>query len=64
MLEQLFGSKSRVKILRVFFNNPEESFFVRELTRLTKTHLNSIRRELKNLYKLGILKMKKVRGKK
>jgi len=55
MLEQLFGSKTRVMLLRLFLNNPEQSFFVRELTRNLDVHLNSIRRELSNLEKLGII---------
>lgn len=49
MLEYLFGSKTRLKLLRVFFDNPEKKFFVRELTRLVGAQINSIRRELKHL---------------
>ena len=55
MLEQLFGSKTRVKLIRVFLDNPEKKFFVRELTRLTDTLINSIRRELDNLVDLKIV---------
>ncbi|MEI6288022.1 MAG: hypothetical protein WCP18_00345 [bacterium] len=56
MLEQLFGSKTRVLLLRLFLNNPEKFFYVRELERRLETHLNSIRRELNNLEKIGIIK--------
>lgn len=55
MLEQLFGSKTRVLLLRLFLNNPESFFFVRELTRNLGLHLNSIRRELNNLESIGII---------
>jgi len=55
MLEQLFGSKTRVMLLRLFLNNPEKFYFVRELTRSLETHLNSIRRELSNLESIGII---------
>lgn len=55
MLEQLFGSKTRVSLLRMFLNNPDKFFFVRELTRNLETHLNSIRRELNNLENIGII---------
>lgn len=55
MLEHLFGSKTRVQLLRTFLNSPEKFFFVRELTRLLGIHLNAIRRELENLEKLGII---------
>ncbi|MEK7168005.1 MAG: hypothetical protein AAB791_03325 [Patescibacteria group bacterium] len=55
MLEHLFGSKTRVLLLRLFLNNPEKFFFVRELTRSLGLQLNSIRRELANLERIGIL---------
>ena len=55
MLEQLFGSRTRVKILRLFFANPEEDYFVREITRRIGEQINSVRRELSNLEKIGIL---------
>lgn len=55
MLEQLFGSTARVKILQLFFLNPEEMFFVRQIARDLNLHLNSVRRELKNLEEIGVL---------
>jgi len=57
MLEHLFGSKTRVKLLRVFLNNPDKAYFVRELSRRLKLQINSIRRELQNLEKMGIIKI-------
>lgn len=55
MLEKLFGSKTRVLLLRLFLNNPDKDFYVRELSRHLEAHLNSIRRELENLEEVGIL---------
>ncbi|MBU0670689.1 winged helix-turn-helix domain-containing protein [Patescibacteria group bacterium] len=55
MLEQLFGSRTRVKILRLFYAHPDSSFFVRELTRKVGEQINSVRRELENLSNMGIL---------
>ncbi|MDD5043416.1 MAG: hypothetical protein PHD51_01970 [Patescibacteria group bacterium] len=55
MLEHLFGSKARVKLLRLFLNNPDKPFFVRELSRYLKLQINSIRRELQNLETIGII---------
>jgi hypothetical protein len=55
MLEHLFGSKTRVSLLRLFLNNPEKFFYVREITRTLGTHLNSVRRELSNLENIGII---------
>ena len=48
-IEALFGSKTRVKLLNLFLNNPEKTFYVREITRLIDEQVNSVRRELKNL---------------
>lgn len=56
MIDQLFGSKTRVKLLRFFFSNQDEEFFVRELTRLLDEQINSIRRELINLAEAGVVK--------
>jgi len=55
MLEHLFGSKTRVKLLQLFFRYPERAFFVRELSRLSNTQLNSVRRELANLESCDIV---------
>lgn len=55
MLDQLFGSKTRVGLLRLFFDHPDEKYFVRELTRVVGAQINSVRRELNNLTLLGIV---------
>ncbi len=54
--EQLFGSKTRVKLLSLFYNNPERPFYVREITRKINEQINSVRRELQNLLNIGIVK--------
>ena len=46
MLEHLFGSRTRVKLLKIFLSNPDKDYFVRELTRKIKERINSARREL------------------
>lgn len=56
MIEQLFGSKTRVKLLQLFYNNPNRSFYVREITRKIDEQINSVRRELANLLNIGIIK--------
>jgi hypothetical protein len=55
MIEQLFGSKTRVKLLQLFYSNPNRSFFVREITRKIDEQINSVRRELSNLLNVGII---------
>ena len=55
MIEQLFGSKTRVKLLGLFYQNPNRSFYVREITRKIDEQINSVRRELANLLSIGII---------
>lgn len=55
MLEHLFGSKTRLKLLRVFFRDPERVYYVRELTRLLDVQINAIRRELSLLLLAGLI---------
>ncbi|MDP2709541.1 MAG: winged helix-turn-helix domain-containing protein [bacterium] len=55
MLDKLFGSKTRVKILKLFLLHPAEKFYIRQLARDLKLQLNSVRRELENLENFGIL---------
>jgi hypothetical protein len=55
-IEKLFGSKTRAKLLKLFFESPEKSFYVREMTRVIDEQINSVRRELLNLESIGIIK--------
>jgi len=55
MVEQLFGSKTRVKLLGLFYQNPGRAFYVREITRKIDEQINSVRRELANLLSIGII---------
>ena len=56
MLEHLFSSRTRVKLLRLFLVNEEKPYFIREIGRKIKEHVNSTRRELTNLEKIGLVK--------
>ena len=56
MLKALFSSKTRIKLLTTFLLNPDEEYFIRELTRKLDEQINSIRRELDNLKKIGLLR--------
>jgi hypothetical protein len=55
MIDALFGSKTRVKLLHLFLNNPGQSFYVREITRKIDEQINSVRRELSNMLDVGII---------
>lgn len=55
MIDALFGSKTRVKLLHLFMNHPGQSFYVREITRLIDEQINSVRRELSNMLEVGVI---------
>lgn len=42
-------------MLQLFYSNPNRSFYVREITRKIDEQINSVRRELANLLKVGII---------
>lgn len=54
-IDALFGSKTRVKLLHLFLNNPGKAFYVREITRLIDEQINSVRRELANMLGVGVI---------
>lgn len=64
MLEHLFGSQTRVLLLRLFLLNPGDSYFVREISRKVKKQLNAVRRELANLEANGMVLSEKQEDKK
>lgn len=49
-------SKTRVKMMELFFTQPQEMFYVREITRATKEEINAVRRELERMLEYGLLK--------
>ncbi len=56
ILKALFSSQTRVKLLSTFLLHPDQEYFIRELTRLLNEQINSIRRELENLRRIGLVK--------
>lgn len=56
LLSDLITSKTRVKILVLFLDNPNDMFHVREVVRRVDEEINAVRRELIHLEKKGILK--------
>ncbi len=59
MLDSLFISKVRIKILDLYTRNPDAKFHVRGLVRELDEEINAVRRELKNLEEIKFLKSKK-----
>ncbi|MFH0776684.1 MAG: winged helix-turn-helix domain-containing protein [Patescibacteria group bacterium] len=56
LLKSFFGSRTRVKLMGLFLMHPKSEFFIREITRKLSEQINSVRRELNNLKKVGMLR--------
>jgi predicted transcriptional regulator len=56
MLEALFSSRVRVKLLELFWTSPENKYHSRELARIAGERQNAIWRELQNLEEAGLLR--------
>lgn len=50
--------------MEFFFLHPDDEYFIRELTRLLEEQINSIRRELESLQKIGMFSSRVKDGKK
>lgn len=55
IINRLFSSKLRTKLLDVFLSLPDARFYIRELERKIKEEAKNVSRELKNLEALGLL---------
>lgn len=55
MLNKLFGSELRAKVLEKILAAPEVKYYSRALSRELKLMLSSLNRELENLEKLGLI---------
>ena len=56
MLEELFVSRVRVKILQLFLSSPTDALFhVREIVRRVSEEINAVRRELARMEKYGMV---------
>ena len=56
MFSDLITSKTRVKLLSLFLENPTDMFHVREVVRRVGEEINAVRRELIHLESKGVLK--------
>lgn len=57
-LNELFGSKVRVKTLRFLFRNYPEDFSVRELVKRIQEPSADVMKELRSFLKMGLIKRK------
>lgn len=58
ILDNLFGSKMRVKVLKFLFRNYPQSFGPQQLANHTQEHISVIRREIDALREMRIIKRK------
>lgn len=56
ILEKIFGSSARVKLMKLFFFNPEEILEKSVIAQKTKTSPAKIQKEIKNLLDINLLK--------
>jgi len=64
MLETLFGSKTRAKILALFFEDEAAPLYVQQVARRTENDPANTQRELKKLEELGVLTSESVANQK
>ncbi len=58
-LQDFIVSKVRVKLIETFLQEPEEMFYIRELTRKIDEEINAVRRELLNMKEAGMVREEK-----
>lgn len=55
MLDNLIPSKVRRKILELYFHNTDQSYYLREIVRMTDEEVNAVKRELDILHDAKVL---------
>lgn len=58
ILEQLFDSSVKVKLLKLFLRNPDESFRLKEITKRIRSDSSSCLRQVKKLESINLLNSK------
>ena len=61
MLEELFGSRARVRILKIFLLNHDRDFYQREISTTTNLPIRAVQREMERLVRIGFIE-KQIRG--
>jgi predicted nucleotidyltransferase len=55
MLNELFSSRTRVEILKLFLFNADDSFYQRQISHLKNQPIRGVQREVEKLCKIGFL---------
>jgi len=61
-LSKLFGSETKVKMMRLFLFNPETVFTTKDIADRAKSDISKVRRELSNIEKTGMIRRKVAKG--
>jgi len=56
MLDELFSSKARIEILKLFLFNPDERLYQRQISVQSKQPIRAVQREVWKLGKIGLVK--------
>lgn len=55
MLEELFSSKARIKVLKLFLFNPEKRYYQRQIASLSEQSIRGVQREIEKMKKIGLI---------
>ena len=58
-IQNIFKSKVRKEIFRIYYTNPDKEYYLRELERTLRLPVSMIQRELRNLEKTGVFAHRK-----
>jgi predicted nucleotidyltransferase len=58
-ISKLFKSKTRKELFRLYFTNPDQEYYLRELERILRTPVSMIRKELTRLEEDGLFLSRK-----
>jgi predicted nucleotidyltransferase len=58
-ISKLFKSKTRKELFRLYFTNPDQEYYLRELERILRTPVSMIRKELTRLKEEGLFLSRK-----
>ncbi|MCX6730091.1 MAG: hypothetical protein NT058_01170, partial [Candidatus Portnoybacteria bacterium] len=62
ILEQLFESQAKVKLMRFFFRNQVDAFSLKETLKMLRMNSAVVRREIKKLEKINFINVKRKQG--
>ena len=59
-LSKIFGSETKVKVMRLFLFNPDRVYSMTQIAERSKADIGRVRREVSNLEKMGMIKRRTI----